>query len=78
MEQVDGFGTFNISTTVGFILAAAGVPVLKHGNRSITSQCGSADLMEAIGIQLMVDVYHRCALEALNFTFFFNRFSSRV
>ena len=34
----DGFGTFNISTTVGFILAAAGVPVLKHGNRSITSK----------------------------------------
>ena len=68
----DGFGTFNISTTVGFILAAAGVPVLKHGNRSITSQCGSADLMEAIGIQLMVDVsVHRRALEALNFTFFF-------
>ncbi|MDC3132346.1 anthranilate phosphoribosyltransferase [Opitutae bacterium] len=68
----DGFGTFNISTTVSFILAAAGVPVLKHGNRSITSKCGSADLMEAIGIKLMVDLsVHRRALEALNFTFFF-------
>ena len=68
----DGFGTFNISTTVGFILAAGGVPVLKHGNRSITSKCGSADLMEALGIQLMVDLsVHRQALEALNFTFFF-------
>ena len=68
----DGFGTFNISTTVGFILAAAGVPVLKHGNRSITSKCGSADLMEAIGIQLIVDEsVHRRALETLNFTFFF-------
>ncbi|MFL2847907.1 MAG: anthranilate phosphoribosyltransferase [Coraliomargaritaceae bacterium] len=68
----DGFGTFNISTTVGFILAAGGVPVLKHGNRSITSKCGSADLMEALGIQLIVDLsVHRRALEALNFTFFF-------
>lgn len=68
----DGFGTFNISTTVAFILASAGIPVLKHGNRSITSQCGSADLMEAVGIQLIVDLpVHRKALEDLNFTFFF-------
>ncbi len=68
----DGFGTFNISTTVAFVLAALGIPVLKHGNRSITSKCGSADLMEAIGIELMIDLHnHRKALEALNFTFFF-------
>ena len=68
----DGSGTFNISTAVSFILAAAGVPVFKHGNRSITSKCGSADLMEAIGIKL--EVSHedmRESLRRLNFCFFF-------
>jgi len=68
----DGAHTFNISTAVSFILAAAGVPVFKHGNRSITSKCGSADLMEALGFRL--DAPHdqlRRSLEALNFCFFF-------
>lgn len=68
----DGSGTFNISTAVSFIVAAAGVPVFKHGNRSITSKCGSADLMEALGIQL--DAPHeklRASLKELNFCFFF-------
>ena len=68
----DGSGTFNISTTVSFIVAAAGVPVFKHGNRSITSKCGSADLLEALGIKLDAPLpVLRDSLRELNFCFFF-------
>jgi anthranilate phosphoribosyltransferase len=68
----DHAGGFNVSTLVVFVLASAGVPVMKHGNRGITSKCGSADLMDALGVDLEAppDKLRR-AMRELNFVFFF-------
>lgn len=68
----DRSGTFNISTAAAFVVAGAGVRVAKHGNRSATSLCGSADVMEALGvnIQMPVDVLRQAVRDVrLGFLF---------
>jgi anthranilate phosphoribosyltransferase len=68
----DHAGGFNISSLVVLVLASAGVTVMKHGNRGITSKCGSADLLAALGVDLNAPAEKlRRALDELGFVFFF-------
>src|SRR4051812_16560147 len=61
----DGTNTFNVSTTVAFVVSACGVKVAKHGNRSVSSACGSADVLESLGVNLDVtpETVEKCIAE---------------
>jgi anthranilate phosphoribosyltransferase len=68
----DGRGTFNISTGAALVAAAAGAKVAKHGNRGVTSKCGSADVLEALGVPVALTPAQSAAcLRATGFTFLF-------
>ncbi|MDE2956385.1 MAG: anthranilate phosphoribosyltransferase [Bacteroidota bacterium] len=70
----DSSGTYNISTAAAFVCAGAGIAVAKHGNRSVSSQCGSADVLEALGVNIDLgpDGVRTC-LEACGVAFIFAR-----
>jgi len=70
----DGAGTFNISTTAAIIVAGAGVKVAKHGNRAATSKCGSADVLEALGVNIDLNPAQSVeVLEQAGISFFYAR-----
>jgi len=68
----DSSGLINVSTAVAFVAAACGLPIAKHGNRSVSSQCGSADVLEAVGARIEVDpATARTALDQTGFCFLY-------
>ncbi|RMG58882.1 MAG: anthranilate phosphoribosyltransferase [Gammaproteobacteria bacterium] len=68
----DGASTFNISTTVAFVASACGVPVAKHGNRAISSKSGSADVLEALGVNIDLEPEQVCrCIEQIGIGFLF-------
>jgi anthranilate phosphoribosyltransferase len=68
----DGKGTFNISTAVAFVVAGAGIRVAKHGNRAASSQCGSADVLEALGVHIQLSSRQiECVFKKVGMIFLF-------